>query len=621
MVPRIHAPAPLSSVLCLLLLAIPLPAQGFVDASTATGVTLPPSTTSLFGRGVCFGDFDGDGDQDLIAPEGPPSLSNPGPVIRFYRNNGAGGFLLESGNSLGPCGQSNACVAADIDNDGDLDVYLCNAWAPNQLFVNDGTGSFTEIGAAAGVAYPGGSYTASFGDYDRDGFVDLYVGNWQYAQGGNEPNLLYRNNGDNTFTDVTQQAGVANLGLTFTAVFHDYDDDGWPDIFVGNDKGYVPSMPENTTYRNNGDGTFTDVGASIQTDLGMGSMGSDFTDVFNDGGWDIFVSNTEAGHVFHEWDPAAGAYQENAGTYGLSAFVEGWAVNFLDHDNDGRQDLYVTHSYTANHLYRNTGFQTPWPETAVALGADVTGTKYTTAVVDYDDDGRMDIFQPRTFANSIFLRNTVPAGNWLKVATTGTVSNRSGIGAKVSVTVGGVTQRQQVRTGTGFLCGNDLRCHFGLGQAAAADRVSIWWPSGVTQVFESVPANQVLVAVEPALSLDAPPLTGTSVQLQVDAPGDGGNPYVTLLTGSTEPGTPLPDGRVVPATLDPLALLTLQPGNPFLPAPAGVLDAAGSGATALVIPAFPGLQGVTVHAAGATLDAAFPSGVRTLLPPLPITLQ
>ena len=596
-----------------------LPGQGFTDILPTSGIVIPTNPTAYLGRAPCFGDFDRDGDQDLVFATGP------GHNFLYFRNDGSGSFTdLTATCGLGLCPQAKACVAGDVDNDGDLDLYVAVLWSPNQLFLNDGLGVFTPALNAGGAAGPGGSLTASFGDYDRDGWLDLYVGNYQDALGTPQPNSLFHNNGDGTFTDATASTGAADAGLALVAFFHDYNDDGWPDIFVGNDKGYQPTLPKDTTYRNNGDGTFTDVGIAINTHFGIGAMGADFVDAFNDGGWDIFVSNTQNGHLFHVWNPAIGSYTEDAAFYGVAAFIEGWAANFLDYDNDGWQDLHVAHINGPNHLYRNPGApvgQTAWTEVGVGLGLGLTGPQYSAAIVDIDDDGRLDVFESRPYQSCLLMRNTVSAGNWLKVETEGTVSNRDGIGARILVTTGGVTQRQTVRSGTGYISNSDLRCHFGLGSATQADRLEIAWPSGQHQLLLNVPANQILHVREPRLSLGAAPVVGTSPALQLSIPGDGSRPYAMLLALGAAPGLPLPDGRLIPLNLDVLASLTLAPGNPILPGSLGVLDPLGAASSPFVIPGLPGLIGLSVTAAAISADPLAPSGIRNILGPFLIQFE
>jgi hypothetical protein len=353
-------------------------------------------------------------------------------------------------------------------------------------------------------------------------------------------------------------------------------------------------------------------------------MGADFVDAFNDGGWDVFVSNTQDGHLFHVWNPATASYTENAAFYGLAAFIEGWAANFLDFDNDGWQDLHVAHINGPNHLYRNPGTpvgQTAWTEVGVGLGLGITGPQYSAAIVDFDDDGRLDVFNSRPYQPCLLMRNAVSAGNWLKVETEGTVSNRDGIGARILVTAGGVSQRQTVRSGTGYISNSDLRCHFGLAVASQAERVEILWPSGQRQLLLNVAANQILHVKEPRLSLAAPPVLGTSPALQLSIPTDASLPYAMLLALDSSPGLPLPDGRLIPLNLDILAQLTLAPGNPVLPGSLGLLGALGQASSLFVIPGIPGLLGLSVTAAAISADPLAPSGIRNILGPYRIQFE
>jgi len=616
-------------VLVFLLLVIPtLSAQGFVDVTTQTGLSIPTNNFHFLGRGPCFADFDGDGDLDFVMPLGfsPTGANN----IRYYTNNGNGTFTDQTlFSGLVTSGAAHAAMAADIDNDGDLDLFIAHDLSPNQLWINQGNGTFVNEGGIRGVDVTTGSFTASFGDYDRDGWIDLYVGTWQGFNGPLESNLLFRNTGNGFFQDVTATAGVGNMGLTFAGVFHDYNDDGWPDIFVGNDRGFVPGVPPDTTYLNNGDGTFTDVGAAVGTLVGIGAMGADFADAWNDGGWDIVVSNTSQGHIFHRWDPVTASYTDVAATVGVVTNIEGWAVNFLDYDNDGLQDIYFVHAQQPNALYKNTGWPGPWINMAPALGADVPGAKYTSAIVDYDNDGRLDIFVPRSSGPagtvSVFLKNNVAAGNYLRVRTVGTVSNRDGIGAKLVAHVGANTYRRQIKSGVGYLGHSDLRAHFGLGTANQVDHLEILWPSGQVQDFFNLSVNQEITAMEPRLTLTGTPVAGATLSLEHLSPNDPNLFSVVYLSTATSPGIPLGDGRVVPGNLDALAQITLlAPGNPLLPSPMGFLNGLGSRSMSLQIPAVASLSGFSFFATGVTVDSSIPqpyAPVRNILLPLPITIQ
>lgn len=593
--------------------------QTYVETTTAAGLSLPPTYNLFNGRGACFGDFDGDGDQDFIYPRAM------GAANTYYENLGNGTFVDSSANAgLGmSLDRPHAVIAADVDNDGDLDVFMPGHFEPNRLYINDGTGSFTEEGTSRGlVPMITSALTASFGDYDRDGWIDLYVGNYDSPGNLGDPNQLFRNTGNGNFVDVTATAGVGNPGLCFSGVFHDYDDDGWPDIFVGNDKGWYPGLAPDTTYRNNGDGTFTDVGAAIGTQVGIGAMGSDFTDVFNDGGWDIFVSNVSVGHVFHVWDPTTQTYVDQAATHGVIAYIEGWATNFFDYDNDGWQDLYVVHSFLDNAMFRNPGPAGGlWTDQAATLGCGNYGSaKFSSVIADYDNDGNMDIMCPRPDADGVLYRNTGSGNNWVRFVLEGTQSNRSAIGAKISLTIGTTTTRQTLRTGHGYLGGHDLRPHFGCGTATTIDRVLIEWPSGQTQILQGLAVNTEHQIREPSLVVSGVANLGTSISLDLTCPDEPNANYLMALSGGTM-GFTLADGRPVPIDVDGLFTLSTTPGNPFLPTPGGTLNAVGFASGPVNVPNLPALSGLSFHAAAATGHPTAPLGVASIVGPATITIQ
>ena len=610
----------------LILAASPaLVAQAFVDVTAPAGLMIPSFLSGNYGCGACCGDFDGDGDLDLIVGQAT------GTPFRYFRNDGGLVFTDVSASSgLGLCAYVRGISAADVDNDGDLDLFVCNNCTANALYINDGTGTFSEQGAARGVADTLCASSASFGDYDRDGWLDLYVGNYVTPTGYAGPNILYRNNGNGTFTDVSALSGAGVPGLTFAAPFVDYDKDGWPDIFIANDKGFY--FTPNALLHNNHNGTFSDVSATVNANQGMDGMGADFVDAFNDGGTDFFVTDNPPDHLFLAWDAVHQQYVDVTYQYGLTGgaiTASGWSCNFLDYDNDGWQDLHVVHAAQPNHLYRNPGVPAlalvPWPEVSAIEGVGFADSQVTSLVADFDDDGRLDILSvlqdlgpPQGLR---LLRNVGPASNWLKIRTRGTVSNRDGFGARVRVTVGSVAQEQEVRSGVGYISDSDHRVHFGLGAATVANRVDITWPSGQVQVFLNVPANQILEAVEPRFRLVGGATIGTISSLEVHSPAEGGKPFVTLLALGASPGLPLPSGRVIPANLDFVALYTLAPGNPVLPQGAGLLPPTGTGVSPLVIPNVPALIGVTLQGAAVTADALYPDGIRTIFPALPITFQ
>ncbi|MCK5940802.1 MAG: CRTAC1 family protein [Planctomycetes bacterium] len=607
--------------------SVGLAAQNFQQLSAPLGITSVQHTFGVgTGTGVCIADFDGDGDVDVVLPQqfGLPML--------YFRNDGGMVFVDATATAgLGGCEFVRCVNAADIDNDGDQDLFVGNENTPPKLFVNDGTGSFTEEAQLRGVYHNESNHAAAFGDYDRDGWLDLYIGiRTDPASNWPAPNYLFRNTGGGHFVDVTAAAGLAQNRPTLAATFMDYDEDGWPDVFVANDKG--PSWGPNELYRNNGDGTFTDVSVATGTNIAIDGMSIDFVDVFNDGGVDFYCTDVPADHLFQLWDPVTGAYLDATATYGLQGGAVGWASNWLDYDNDGWQDLHVVHSNAPNAVFHNPGTphaaQTPWPNVAFALGLGQIHNQHTAVTVDLDDDGRVDLVQRYetsglTAPQGVSVHhNQVPGGNWIKFRTRGVTSNRDGIGARIEVDAGGLNQRQWVRSGVGFLSCADRRVHFGLGASPTIDRVTITWPSGQRQFLSDVPANQIVELVEPHMSAAGTAPVGGSSTISASLQGDEGLPYLLLMSFSTANGIALPSGDVFPLDHDALLSLTLDPSNPILVGSVGTVPANGEATATLHVPPLPLLSGLTCYSAALTTDVPSFPVVRTVVAkPIAIQIQ
>jgi len=580
------------------------------------------------GSGLCAADFDGDGDIDALIP------APLGGAFFLFRNDGGMSFADVSATSgLGICNEVRCCIAADIDNDGDQDLFVGNDDAPVQLFINQGGMSFTEQALARGLTSSDVVYGGTFGDYDNDGWLDLYLSVRTNAITGQpEANVLYRNLGGGVFADTTLSAGVGSTRPTLVSTFMDYDEDGWVDLLLCNDKGLT--FGPNELYRNNGDGTFADVSALTGTNIMVDGMGVDFTDVFCDGGVDFYVTDLPIDHLFQVWDPGSNAYLNATATYGLQGGAVGWACNWLDYDNDGWQDLYVVQNAWFNLLYRNpaapAAAQVPWTDVSPTLGMNHDTFQFTNVIADFDDDGRLDILDrfstgfPSLMApeGTAVYRNEVPGGNWLKFAAEGRVSNRNGFGTRVVVETGGHVQRQWVRNGVGYQSSSDPRLNFGLGTATQADLVTVRWPSGQVQYLHDVQANQIVDLLEPTFTLAGPVIAGQSTTLDLSIPGDQGLLYLMMLSFSETPATPLPDNKLLPLWFDGLASLTLSVGNTLVPNSVGVLDANGNASSPLSMPAIPGLPGTTLYATAVTLDMPRFTFVRTVFPKaIPFTVQ
>ena len=544
-------------LLTLVLLPGAAPAQSidfpaFPDVASEAGLTLMNLSgegandyiIEANGNGAAFVDYDNDGDLDLLITNGSTivNYSTGGdPVAALYRNTGGIFEDVTPQAGLDDRGWAFGVCAADYDNDGHIDFYV-TAYGPNLLYRNNGDGTFEERAMDAGAADAGWGTNCAFGDYDRDGDVDLYVANYLtfddtvIARRGSdvclymgtlnvfcgpkglagEADVLYRNNGDGTFEDVSGEAGIVYPGhYGFGVVFSDLDDDGWPDIYVAND-----SVP-NLLYQNNRDGTFQEVGlvsgASLNlfgtAQAGMGVGAGDFD---GDGDFDIYVTHFAedtntlysnlGGMFFADATAASGASR-------ASRPHVGWGTGFVDLDNDGWEDLFVANGHvypgmdelneTSRYLqpkevYRNLTDGT-FREISRELDGDLTVPRSArgAAFGDYDNDGDTDIVVVNTNAPPNLYRND--GGNrrhWIGFRLIGRTSNRDAVGARVEIDAGGRTRVGEVRSGGSYLSHNDMRVHFGLGETERVDEIRIRWPSGATETLDGVDADRYVTIHE-----------------------------------------------------------------------------------------------------------------------------
>ena len=520
----------------------------FVDVAEESGITFRHINGAsdrkyyleTMGSGAAFLDYNNDGNLDLYIVNAAPL---PGytmdrrPTNVLYQSDGTGYFTdVTAEAGVGDISYGMGCVAADYDNDGDADLYVTN-FGQNLLYRNNGDGSFSDVTETAGVG--GGdrwSSSCAFVDYNYDGNLDLYVvnylnydlardkdwvdwrgqkayGNPQVYQGTSD--LLYRNNGDGTFTDVTRNAGVHNdggkgLGVTCG----DYDNDGRIDIYVAND------TTPNFLYRNIGDGRFVDIGpfsgaAYNEHGVAEGGMGVDFGD-YNNAFLDIFVTNFayETNTLYHNTMSGALTDYTNVSKLGEVSFLKlAFGTKFFDADNDGDLDLFVAngHLYStiesdsdtleyaqADQLFLNTG------ESSFVDVSTQSGEYFSTKRVgrgaafgDYDNDGDTDIFVVNLNQGAVLLRNEGGnRNNWLLIKTVGAKSNRDGIGARIKVVTELGSQIREVEAGSSYLSGHDLRVLFGLSEENRVQRIEITWPSSLTQALTNIEANQILVITE-----------------------------------------------------------------------------------------------------------------------------
>jgi hypothetical protein len=466
--------------------------QSFTNVATMQGLDVVP--TGYFGNSVSFHDFDQDGWADV-------TMAVPGDSIRLYRN--IEGNLLRLPSPAATPGDVKHILWVDFDNDGDDDLFFTVHNGPVALYRNDGGGVFTDITASAGLPLMSAPhFGASWGDYDRDGYLDLYV--CCYASPGmqsySELNHLYRNNGDGTFTDVTLQAGVGDgFKTSFQSLWFDHDQDGWPDLYIINDR-----PPFNSLYRNNGDGTFTNIAASTGTECpNTDSMSAALCDPDNDGNMDLFVTNNGTIAVPDHpcrllMNQGNGTYTDQALDFGVACDYFGWGAVWADVDNNGWQDLFVaSEGSTGNQLHLNMGTQ-PLLNGTAGLVDSPPITCFTVATGDLNNDGHPDFIVGSEFPNptQLWLNAGGSAGNHAVVHLQGTASNRMAIGSWIRVYANGLVQTRYTTCGANYIGQDSPHHHFGLGPASEIDSITVSYPSGHTDSYHGLPTGATFTFIE-----------------------------------------------------------------------------------------------------------------------------
>ena len=508
------------------------------------------------GTGVAIGDYDGDGRPDIYVV----SKTNG---CRLFRN--LGGYKFEdvtekAGVGAAPGIWNQGATFVDINNSGRLDIYVCRSNAPNLLYINQGDGTFKEMAHAYGLDIVDSSVMAAFCDYDRDGWLDLYITTNLLSMATHpkgQRGILLHNNHNGTFTNVTDSAGIMGESQSHSATWWDYDNDGWPDLYVANDYGYPDRL-----YHNNRDGTFTDVLERVMPHVSFSSMGADEGDVNNDGLVDLFVADMAATtHMRdqHSMADARGRTEEEAGTElkfhrnalllntGTGRFLEGaciagmaatdwtWSPRLEDLDNDGHLDLFVTNGFprdpgadtnarlqraeTPEERIRIMYESPPQAEKHIALrnmgnlrfedasaewGLGKRGVSFGTAMGDLSGDGNLDIVYTNFQAGVTILRNDCDTGHVVNVDLRGTVSNRYGVGATVRVESALGVQIRPLVLARGYMSSSEPMLHFGLGKDTVIRRIVVTWPSGHVQTFENLHVDRRYTVTEPSTPVAVP---------------------------------------------------------------------------------------------------------------------
>lgn len=461
----------------------------FQDEAPNIGMNVSSGNTFL-GNGLSLVDFDNDGWDDISLATGIYQ------GVRFFKNVN-GSFVEQTFNLPNLNIQTRAVNWVDIDNDGDKDLFVTSDVSGNKLFENIGNLVFQEITQNSGMNTNNMfSYGASWGDYNNDSFLDVFISN----RSESVSNKLYKNNGDNTFTNESGFAGISNVGhMSFCSAFFDFNNDGFQDIYISNDK-YDQA---NIMYMNNGNGTFTDVSESTFTNISIDAMTTTIGDYNNDGWFDIYVTNTQNGNVLFK-NLADGTFLNTTAQSGTSFNSIGWGAVFFDADNDMDIDLYVSGSLdgsTAGFLsaafYENLGNETFFIPTNAGFYGD-TRESYSNAIADLNKDGLVDIVVNNGGNMDIYVWNneTNTTNNWLKVTLEGSQSNRDGIGAVIEISINNNKQYRYTHSGEGYLSQNSTTKYFGLGNATIIDYVKVTWLSGLVDVLYDINPNQNLQIIE-----------------------------------------------------------------------------------------------------------------------------
>jgi hypothetical protein len=527
----------------------------FSDATAETGISFRHTDGSsgkhyiveYVSAGLALFDYDGDGDIDIYFLNGAPlrgTVVGVTPKNTLYRNDDGWRFTdVTTKAGVGNTGHGLGVAVGDYDNDGDLDIYV-NNYGPNVLYRNNGDGAFTDVTQTAGV---GNGHRvgagANFLDMDKDGDLDLFVSNYiKFSYDKHvprtrmgfpvypsprdyepDPDTLYRNNGDGTFTDVTAAAGIAmHAGPGMGTICADYDDDGDTDIFVGND------VEANFLFQNDGTGKFKEVAtmAGLAYDFGgmeQGSMGAECGDYNNDGLLDFHVTSYQQELATLYKNMGFGLFEditiETGAGIGTRRHVT-WGTGLVDFDNDGDRDLFIACGDLDDHVESFEDILTYSSPNSLLLNTgdgkfinvsdkcgDGLAVKLSSRGAGFDDldnDGDIDVVILNSRREPTILRNDSANNNhWIQIRLRGVKTNRDGVGAHVRVVAGDLTQVDEVHSGRGYQSHYGTRLHFGLGNRERVDRIEVHWIGGGIDVFEDISADRLVILTEGSSKIES----------------------------------------------------------------------------------------------------------------------
>ena len=448
--------------------------------------------SSTWGGGVSFADFDNDGWDDLTF------ATEEGTEIYFLKNND-GNFSSITLNGISNTFKTKQVIWIDYDNDGDQDFFVTGFEGVNKFYKNDGDMNFTDVSSSIGFFETDlFTYGVSFADMDNDGDLDAFISN-RDGEADDQRNYLYRND-EGTFIDITDSAGLSmSSHLSFCSIIFDYNKDGFQDIYISNDK------PDNLNilYKNNGDGTFDDVSEYSGAGIGINAMTTTIGDYNNDGWFDIYITNTPEGNELLR-NNGDGTFTNVAEATATTFNSVGWGAVFLDADLDGLLDLYVSSdfdgsvgSFLSSAFYHQQNNETFIIPENIGFQED-TRKSYTNAIGDIDNDGKPDIIVGNDIEpNFLWSNKTVNENNWLKVKLEGVISNRDGIGNTIEININGQSQYRYTLAGEGYLSQNSFYEFFGLANATEVDYVKVTWTAtGESEIINNIAANQAITIKE-----------------------------------------------------------------------------------------------------------------------------